>query len=158
METTTQYEVKEISWPGKTFIAVKAKIAFDELSRFLTESYRTLYEIMEKQGEVVHEPPFAIYYSFDEAKKETELAAAVVVSKTVKEPEGFQKIIIPESKALLITYYGPYENMGPAHTILEEYIVKHKLKKQWVLEEYWSDPVTEKDPNKWKTNIYYIVD
>lgn len=157
METTTKYEVKEILWPGKTFITKRAEISFDKLPGFFTESYGAIYEALKKTGVETDEPPCAIYYSVDEAKKETDLAAAVPVHKPVNEIEGFQKLTIPKSKALLVTYYGSYENMGYVYATLEKYVASHKLQKEWMLEEYFSDPAVEKDPAKWKTNIYFIV-
>jgi len=157
METITKLEVKEITWPGKTFISKRTKMSFDKLSTFFGETYGAIYSALGKQGIQSQEPPFSIYYSVDEAKKETDLAAAVAVPESAKDIEGFEKVNIPRSKALLVTYYGPYDNMRPAYEKLDEYVAKHNLKREWMLEQYFSDPQVEKDPAKWKTDIYFIV-
>lgn len=157
METTTKYEVREIAWREKTFITKRAKISFDKLSTFFTETYGAIYDAIKRNGIVTTEEPYAIYYSVDDAKNETDLAAAVAVPGTVKKIEGFQNVTIPDSKALTITYYGSYENMGPVYAALDKYVAEHGLKKEWMLEEYFSDPAVEKDPARWKTNIYFIV-
>lgn len=39
METKTKYEVKEITWPEKTFVTKRAKISFDKLPAFFTKTY-----------------------------------------------------------------------------------------------------------------------
>lgn len=157
METITKYEVKEIAWPEKTFITKRAKISLDKLPAFFTETYGAIYGAIKKTEAKTNEPPCAIYYSVDEVKNETDLAAAIPVTGLKKEIEGFEKITIPESKALTLTYYGSYENMKPAYAELEKYVSEHKLKKEWMIEEYSTDPSMEKDPAKWKTNIYFVV-
>lgn len=157
METITKFDIKEIQWAGKTFLTKRAKLSFDKLTAFFGASYGALYQALAKSGIKATEPPFAIYHSIDEKKMETDLSAAVAVHDGIKAIEGFQKMTIPASKALLLTYYGSYENMAPAYAALEEYMAEHKFQKAWTLEEYFSDPAVEKDPAKWKTNIYFIV-
>ena len=157
METLTKYEVQEITWTEKTFLTKRAKIGFDKLPDFFTKTYGKIYEAVKKSGIEANGPPCAIYYSMDEEKKETDLAAAVPVKGLEKDLEGFERVLIPKSKALKITHYGSYENMGPAYAALEKYLKEHGLKKDWTIEEYFSDPSVEKDPNKWKTNIYFGV-
>lgn len=157
METITKYEVKEITFPERTFVTKRAKLSFDKLPDFFTENYRAIEKAVTEMGVQTNEPPCAIYYSVDEAKKETDLAAAIPVKNLTKEIKGFEKVVIPKSKALIVTHYGSYETMEPAYTALEKYLVEHKLKKEWMIEEYFTDPMVEKDPAKWKTNIYFVV-
>lgn len=76
METITKYAVKEVLWPGKTFVTKRTKTGFDKLGTFFSESYGALYEAIKKLGIKTNEPPCAIYYSVDEAKSETDLAAS----------------------------------------------------------------------------------
>lgn len=157
METLIRHQVKEIQWPGKTFITKREKVGFDDLQKFFTEAYGTIYGHLMQTGIRSTEMPCAIYFSIDESTQQTDVAAAVPVNDSVKETEGFQQVTIPKSKALFVTHHGPYEEMGPAYAALEEYISEHKLQKLWMIEEYYSDPAVETDPSKWKTNIYFIV-
>lgn len=157
MGTTLSYEVKEVLWPEKTFITKRAIIQFDKLSAFFSKAYGEIYTAIKKTGTESNEPPFAIYFSVNEEKKETDLAAAVPVQRTIQEIEGFQKLTIPQSKALLITYYGSYENMAKAYETLEKYATDLHLRKSWMLEQYFSDPAIEKNPDNWKTDIYMVV-
>lgn len=157
MEVPTKYEVKQIAWPEKTFLVKRAKKKIDELSGFFSQVYGDLYGALERQGLQSDQAPFAIYYSVDADKKETDLAAAVAVEGLKAAPEGFDIVKIPESKAVVVQYKGPYENMHEAYTELDNYITEHQLKKEWMLEQYFSDPQTEKDPAEWRTDIYYIL-
>lgn len=157
MEKTSTYQIKEVKWSGKTFIAKRATLPFEKLSGFFAESYKEIYTALNKSGREPADPPFAVYFAVDAQKMVTDLAAAVVIPGSVKVPEGFMQITIPESKALLLTHYGSYDKMTNAYAELDNYLEKHQLKKSWVLEQYFSDPVKEPDPNKWRTDIYYIV-
>jgi effector-binding domain-containing protein len=158
METISTYEIKEISWPKTTFVTKRALLGFDKLSRFFSESYKDIYTALNRSGSTLGNSSWAIYYSVDKQKMETDVAAGVAVSEPENVPVEFAKVTIPQSRALLVTYYGAYESMAYAYSELDKYSEKNKLKKSWVLEEYFSDPAKEPDPAKWKTNIYYIVE
>lgn len=158
METIlTKFEVKEISWPDKTFITRRAQLPLDKLPSFFSETYGAIYQALGKAGILTNEPPCAIYYSIDQVKMVTDVAAAVPVKDLVNDLTGFEKVLIPKSKALLVTYFGSYENMATAYEVIDKYVADHKLEKGWMLEEYFSDPAVEKDPAKWKTNIYCVL-
>jgi effector-binding domain-containing protein len=157
METTVQHEIKEIKWPGKDFLIRRAKISFDKLPAFFTTSYESIYKELSKLGIFSKEMPFAIYYSVDEQSMETDVCAAVTIPGDAPVIPGFEKLTIPPSRGLCLTYYGSYENMSSAYGALDAYLAEHHLQKTWMLEEYFSDPAVEKDPAKWKTNIYFLV-
>ena len=158
METTVKAQVKEISWPGKTFVISRSVLPFDKLTAFFTEKYGAIYGAIYKAGITVSEPPCAIYYSVDEKTMVTDLAAAVPVPAGAPEIAGFAKEMIPAGKALTITHYGPFTSMAETYGMLDKYIAEHGLKRTWALEEYLSDPAVEKDPATWKTNIYFGVE
>lgn len=158
METETIYQVQEVQWTERTFMTKRATLGFDRLTPFFTQAYGEIYTAIQQAGIKPLGEPFAIYYNIDEVKMETDLAAAVPVSGTAMVPAGFHPVTIPASRALRITYYGSYENMAPAYAALEKHIAEHGYKKQWMLEQYFSDPKVEKDPAKWRTDIYFIVD
>jgi len=157
MNTTAKNEVKEIAWPGKTFIISRSIQQFNKLTAFFTEKYAALYSAIYMTGAKVSEPPCAIYYSIDEKKMETDLAAAVPVADNTPAIDGFTKEVIPACKALTITHYGPFTDMAGTYALLDKYMAEHKLTRTWAVEQYLSDPEVEKDPAKWKTNIYFGI-
>ncbi len=157
METIAKYDVKVTTWPEKTFITKRARIAFDKLPTFFGNAYGALYAAIQQMGLTPEGMPYAIYYDIDEFKKETDVAAAVAVLGKVSEIKDFNKVVLPPSKVLSTTHYGAYENMAPAYAELDKYLRENSLKKEMVLEEYFSDPVQEKDSSKWKTNIHFVV-
>lgn len=157
METATQYQIRELAWPEKTFITKRALKSFDQLTAFFGESYGAIYGTIQKLGLKATEPPCAIYYSVDEQRNETDLAAAAPVQGAIPEIKGFTKLVLPPTRVLTTTHYGSYESMAPAYAALEQYVAYHNLEKDLVIEEYLSNPEVEKDPAKWKTNIYFVV-
>lgn len=157
MEPAIKNEIKEIAWPGKTFITKRATIPFDKLTDFFGENYGAIYSILYKAGLQPAAPPCAIYYSVDEVKKETDLAAAVPAPASITAMEGFDVINIPQSKAIAATHYGSYDSMAETYGLIGKYMAEHGLKQKWMIEEYLSDPAIEKDPANWKTNIYFVL-
>lgn len=157
METITKNEVKKITWPEKTFIIKRATVAFDKLQAFFADCYGEMYGTIQRMGIEVNDPPCAIYYSINEATMETDLAAAVPVPTNRPAITEFEDVTIPKSDAIMSTHYGSYDSMGTSYEIMEKYLVDHKLKRDLIVEEYFSDPEIEKDPAKWKTNIYFIL-
>ena len=157
METTTKYDVAEIKWPEKTFIAKRARMSFDMLPVFFKESYGAIYGFLHDHGLHPTDMPCAIYYSIDEHKEESDLAAAVPVESGLPDMKEFEKIVIPSSKVVTTTHYGSYEAMHPAYRVLEKYLADHGLERKLIVEEYFSDPEKEVDPAKWKTNVYFVI-
>jgi effector-binding domain-containing protein len=155
METTSKQEIKDTTWPERTFVIKRAKLAFGELPSFFGESYGQIFGALQAKG-VRTSQPCAIYYSIDEAKNETDVAAAVPVLGPTADI-AFDKITLPESRVLSTTHYGSYDKMMPAYVALEKYAKEHGLKRELIIEEYFSDPAVEKDPAKWKTDIHFVV-
>ena len=157
MEKTITYQVKETTWEERAYIIKKAVVPFEQLPIFFREQYHLLYSALHKQGIRPPAVASAFYFSIDEAKNETELAAAVQLPDTTTEVEGFDKFILPAGKRITTTYYGKYEEMMPAYVELENYLKEKGLTRELYIEEYFSDPEKEKDPAKIRTDIYFAV-
>ena len=57
----------------------------------------------------------------------------------------------------MLAYHGGYNDMMAAHDAIGKYMKEKNLSASVTLEEYVTDPMTEKDSTKWLTNIYYII-
>lgn len=151
-----EYEIKEQQWEAKTFYGKKDKLSFDKLGPFFAENYGKLGADIGKAKEQPIGPPKAIYFSFDETTMVSDVAAVMEVPAGTK-LAGWEKFETPASKVLVIEYYGPYEKSGEAHYAMDAYIKKNGLTQGNVIEEYVTDPMSEKDPAKWLTKIYYLL-
>ena len=158
METKLQHTIKKVSWPTKQFAIHRETLPFDKLPDFFKRNYDAIYREIARQGISSTQPPCAFYYRIDEAKKETDLAAAVPISGAAKPSEAFELFSLPACELVTTTHYGSYETMVPAYQEMDNYIQSNKLKKGLVIEEYLTDPLIEKDPAKWQTNIYFVIE
>lgn len=153
----TSYNIEEINWEAKTYYGVKSeKLSFDKISAFFGESYGKIGAAMQQAKAEMISAPSAIYFTFDEKTMVTDVAAVMEVANgTVL--QNMEKFDLPASQVLKIAYYGTYEKSGEAHYAMDDYLKAHNLTPTFVLEEYVTDPMTEKDTTKWLTNIYYLV-
>lgn len=154
--SSSNYEVKELSWDAKTFYGVKANLSFDKISAFFGESYAKIGAALGKAKAQPIGMPKAVYFTFDEKTMVTDVAAVMEVANGTK-LEGVEKFETPASKVLLIEYFGAYDKSANAHYAMDAYMKEKGLTQTFVLEEYANDPMTVKDTAKWQTNIYYLV-
>lgn len=150
------YKIQEINWEPQTYIGKKGTFKFMELPKFFGENYPKLAEYFAKNNLKMYGAPSAIYFKYDEAKMEAE-CAAVFITKDKVNAKGWETFDIPASKVLLIEYYGAYDKSIKAHYAMDAYIKEKGLTQNLVIEEYVTDPMSEKDTAKWLTNIYYVL-
>lgn len=115
---------------------------------------KQLYEIMKSGVTMEGGMPSGLYFTWDMKNMRTDLAAAIPVASGTKAPEGTTIITIPESKAVMVDYYGAYEGLGEVHGLIEGYLIANQL--EYVgpaIEEYITDPEAESDPRKWNTKV-----
>lgn len=156
VESAAHYDIEEMNWDAKTYYGVKTNTTFDKLSAFFGQSYGKIGAAMQKAKVGMISAPSAIYFSFDEKTMVTDVAAVMEVPNGTK-LEGVEKFDIPAGKVLKIAYYGAYEKSANAHYAMDAFMKEKGLTQSYVLEEYVTDPMAEKDTAKWLTNIYYMV-
>jgi effector-binding domain-containing protein len=151
------YEIKEMEWPETNYVGTKKEMmTTDKLQEFFGKNYPALFTELEKEKMKPESAPSAIFYSYDETKGQTEVAAVVKMGKGVK-LKGYESHTFPAGKVLHIAYYGGYSKMAEPHQAMDKYMKEKGLTHSVVVEEYASDPGTEKDSTKWLTNIYYLL-
>jgi effector-binding domain-containing protein/carbon monoxide dehydrogenase subunit G len=157
VKTYRGYEIKEVTWPERNYYGKKATLGFDKLSGFFAENFPKIFNDIVTRKVQHTGPPSGIFYTYDEQKKETECAAVISVPEG-QELKGWEKFNVPATDvALQIAYYGGYTNMANAHGAMADYMKEKGLEHSVVIEEYLSDPMSEKDSTKWLTNIYYVL-
>ncbi len=155
-ETATHYDIEELNWDAKTYYGIKTNTTFDKLAGFFGSSYGKIGEAMKKAKAEMMSAPSAIYFSFDEKTMLTDVAAVMQVANTTK-LEGVEKFETPAGKVLKIAYLGAYDKSANAHYAMDAYMKEKGMTQSYVLEEYVTDPMNEKDTAKWLTNIFYLV-
>ncbi len=154
----SNYPIATNQYPGGQYLAVRKMLPMSEISSFFSQNIPAIMTEIKKAKAEMTTPPTGIYYSWDEKKMETALAAGIGVKADVKAPAGMQMIHLPASKALTLEYRGGYGKMGDAHMEMGDYIKNNNLESVApVLEEYITGPGTEPDSTKWMTRIIYFI-
>lgn len=161
----SNYEIDEQHWDEKTFLSTKKEhMNGEQCGPFLAKNLPKIMGDIEKAGLKPVMAPSMIFYSWDEKTMMTDCVAAIAVSSSddkekdkVNKLKNWEKCTVPASKVLHIAYYGAYDKSMDAHMAMENRIKDKGYKKDFVIEEYVTDPGMEKDTAKWLTNIYYVV-
>jgi len=152
------YEVKQVDFPAKSYAIIQQEIQFSEVAGFFTKAYGIIQQVINKKGMRMAGVPAGVYYSWDEQKMTTNMAAAIPIKGSVAEGD-VKTIDLPASKAYMVEYYGPYDKSMAAYQALDFYFMKNKLTfKTPVVEEYITDPASEPDTSKWLTKIYFFAE
>lgn len=155
-QPTAQYEIQELNWDAKTYYGKRDKMEFSKMAEYIGKTYGLVGEALAKAKVTPIGAPKAIYFSFDETTLIGDFAPVIEVPNNTK-LNGVDKFETPAAKVLMIDYYGSYEKSSQAHQAMGRYMKEKGLTESFVLEEYITDPMMEKDTAKWLTKIYYGI-
>jgi len=151
------FTITESELTPRNVVGVRATIAMDDqMSAFFENAFGKSFGAVTKAKVEMSGPPTALYFTWDEASKTTEVLAGVPVGEgvSINGLEGFKV----GGKVLMIDYFGSYEGIGDAHMAMEEYMNWHgAMMSGPAIEEYVTDPTTVTDPSQINTKIYYPV-
>lgn len=155
--STSAYEVKETEWPETYYVGSKTEtVEFMKMGEFFGKNFQAISAELEKNKIRPVAPPMALYAGYDLPKMRADVAA---VFKTEKEValKGWESYKLKPSKVLHVAYYGDYMKMQGAYNAIDKYAMDKGYTKNMTIEEYVTDPMSEKDTAKWMTNIYCIL-
>ena len=148
-------KVQYVQLDPMAYMTIKSEVPMDGIPNFLASSYGKIIGGVQSGGAEMTGQPSAIYYNWDIENGVTVMAAAIPVDKAVS-AKGVEAVNFPGGKALIVDYYGSYENLGDAHEAVDAYAAHFELEMQsMVVEEYVTDPETETDVSNVLTKIYY---
>jgi effector-binding domain-containing protein len=149
--------VSEMEWKNTSYLTIRKKIPANTIASFFGESFGKAYAAITKAGQ---KPgiPSGLVYMWDETTMSADIAAAVECPANMKPIAGLEKVDLAASKAVYVDFYGKYEKTGLAHEAINKYIQEHKLEPIMPsIEQYITDPMSEKDTAKWLTKVIYMV-
>ncbi|HTN46925.1 MAG TPA: SRPBCC family protein [Flavipsychrobacter sp.] len=147
------FDIKETRFAGGTYASIRKTVSFNDMDKFFSNSFES---IGKAAGSRINGKGVGIYYNWDEAKGNADVAAAFSITGT--EPvAGAQITTIPASAAYLLVYKGGYAGSYAAHQALMKEIAAKGKKQELCVEEYVVNPGDTKDTNMYVTNIYYLV-
>lgn len=153
------YDVQTMDFPATRFVMVRQQVKWTDISVFFKEHLGLLHKETGRQ-QIAAGAPAGLYFVWDEKNQQTDMGAALTVpAGSTVQGAAFQTTDIPASKAIFVTYSGPYDRIADAHHQLDVYLANKKLQQKTpVIEQYISGPFNEKDSSKWITKILYLVD
>lgn len=151
------YEVQEVDFAEKNYIGTKKeKLTMDKVGTFFGTNLGAIMDDMKKNKIEPTGPASGLYWNFNHAEMSAETVAAFNSPKGSK-VKGWENYEFPAGKAVQVVYFGDYMKVGPAHEAIQKYIAEKGLSFSCFIEEYITDPMTEKDTAKWQTNIIYVL-
>ncbi len=152
------YEIAEVEFPEKFYVGVRKTVPFAEIAGFYASNLGKVFEAAQKKGVALAGAPTGLYWSYDEEKGETDMAATIPIAENQNLGSGFSVFPVGKGQALLIEYFGAYDSLANAHYAMDDYMQEKNLQNiPPVIEEYITDPGQEPDTAKWLTRIIYYV-
>ena len=159
-KTYRGYAVNSMEFPGKSYLAIRETVGFQNIAEFYTKNFGIVMNAMTDQKLEKDGMPCGVFYVWNEEEQTTDMAAAIPVKGGTPAAAGsVQPIEVPKGKCMTIDYYGDYSGSGEAHYAMDDYFKEKGMEPaKLVMEEYVTDPTTEPDTSKWLTKIYYFME
>ncbi len=147
-------EVKEVEYPAHIYEGIRKTVGMSDMMKFFADTYAALGKEL---GPRITGPASGIFYTWDTAKKNSDMAAVFPVTDTTKPATGTVILHAGPCRALMAVYKGGYSNELSYHNAITKRLAEKGLKQNLVIEEYIAGPHETADSAKWVTNIYYLV-
>lgn len=144
---------------GQAYYFIQDETPFSGVnSEFYGERYGAMMAYLGEDSQNLTGPPFAIYHEWDEENENAIIAVSLACISEKPAADNIKKGLSYDGGAIKCVHMGPYENAGPAHKFVHQFIKDNNYEfngSPW--EVYVTDPGEEPDPNMWITEIYYPV-
>jgi effector-binding domain-containing protein len=147
-------EISVVDVPERMVLMMSDSLSVEELPAFFERSYGAIMQLIGAAGVEPAGAPFAIYNTWIEGGRNS-VAACIPVAAPMTPSAGMQYMVLPATRAVMASHFGPYESVGPTWLAIEKYMEDNSLNKfgsPW--EVYANDPTTV-EPAAIQTDIYY---
>lgn len=149
------FTITLIDYPGETFAGIRQVVSFDDMDKAFQNAYQTLGKA--KVSPIG--PAAGIFYTYDETKKESDMAPAFPVAADSKYAAPIRVFNLPARKGARLEFMGNYDQSYNAHTALAKYMEEKGLAQSGaVMERYLVGPNDTQNPDEYKTQIFYFYD
>lgn len=154
--TINKSEVKVEEVTSKNMLSIRKKFLWKDASKEMGAMYGAILKFIGENKLKQQGAPISLAHAWDDKGGDSECAIYVA-----EESKGNDKIKSSKSyagKVAVITHTGPYSGSSASWGKLYKYIQENNLEKNgtpW--EEYVTDPMVEKDENKYITKLYQPI-
>jgi effector-binding domain-containing protein len=135
---------------------VRSAVSVAEIPAFMGRALGAVAKALAVEGLHPVGPPFARYHRIGDRRFGIE--AGFPTSRAVPVHGEVVPASLPGGAAAVLTYLGPYEEMGAAYSALTEWVADRGAEpagNPW--EVYFTDPEEQPDPRRWRTEIVMPV-
>jgi len=159
LDAAGKYEISEIDFVGQQYYGIRSAMNIADVdSTIYGTTYGQLGAFCGMNAlEMVGAPVSFGFEWNDSAGTCVIMPALPVASVLAKVAAPIELYSVASCKALVIDYYGEYDQTGPAHMQMEEYVQKNGLAYSVVMEEFVTDPYSVSTRDSCLTRIYYFL-
>ncbi|PLX06519.1 MAG: hypothetical protein C0598_13655 [Marinilabiliales bacterium] len=137
-------------------LAIYDSARVEDIGSLLEKNYGKLMSYIMKHSYPMSGAPLAVYHNWD-PKGYIRISAVIPLHGKFKGKGDIKSFNIESGKAVFLEHFGGYDN-GDSHWAIEDYIKDFNIEtKDFIWQEYITDPAAEPDTAKWQTNIYYPI-
>lgn len=153
------YIVEALDIPTRDYIGFRDVVDTANVLQFFADSLPKALEAAKATKGDSLGVPTGLFWAWEEGKTDIAAAFSLQIAKNKKPANGAGLFSVSGGKAVCIDYFGPYSGSGEAHAAMDIYMKEKKLQSiPPVMEQYITDPTTEKDTSKWLTKVIYFVE
>lgn len=147
-------ELRELS--PQEAAAIHAETSIPELPAAIGELFAEVFKTVTEAGMEPAGMPFVRYLDMSADRLVVEVG--VPVPGRVKGAGRVHPYRLPGGTVAVGQHYGPYEGLGESYEALGRWVGEHGKRPAGAMwESYWTDPQSEPDPAKWRTEIFWPV-
>jgi effector-binding domain-containing protein len=137
---------EELTLTARPMVFLKGTAMWDSAFETLTQAFKTVSEVMQKQGIKAAGPAMTIYLATDDTGFTFE--AGYPISEEPKDPPKGDITVgmSPDGKALKFVHRGSYDSMESTYDAITNFIEEKQLEaRDQLIEQYVTDPLTTPD-------------
>lgn len=151
-------DIEEVTLPGQVALTIRDSAGPGTYSSVMGRAYGEIMSFIQTNKLTISGAPFSIAITWDSVTMNSTMDIGIPVEKADKGKGRIRVQDFPEQKVVLAHYFGAYENVVTAYTILEQYLKENDYVVAGAPREiYITDPMTEADTAKWETRVAYPV-
>ncbi len=151
-----QHEFGTTQVSAQPYLGIRAKAGMNQLADVMGELFGEVSGCMQRQGQQPAGPPFAIYHEVRDGT--ADLECGIPTRDALAGCGRVQVGELPACTAASATHWGPYDKLEQSWGPLLSWVAAQGLRNSappW--EVYVTDPGSETNPAKWRTDIIVPV-
>jgi effector-binding domain-containing protein len=133
--------------------SVRQTITRDEMTETLGRMFQEVAAVLARQGVGPSGPRFARWHTFGDV---IDLEAGMPVAAPIRPEGNVQADTLPGGPTAHAIHMGSYERLEAAYRAISDWIERTGRRPgEGPWETYTTDPTTEPDPERWRTDIHW---